>query len=158
MLESAVIVTADAYWTAFWGKELPKHSVQLPPVEISAMDEDGDVEMASFESDEREIFGTIHTGDLLPGSEPFYGPLVSRRNDGFLVRADYLRVYDAIEEFIKERTTGYPHAVVVTGQPGIGESSFFHPYFPTHLLRKVNLDSIRHPAPTRLEASHYFVR
>jgi hypothetical protein len=61
-------------------------------------------------------------GDLLPGT-----PLLDRSLEGvpaeILVRAEYIRIFKMVEQVYNERNVNCnrrPPAIVVTGQPGIG--------------------------------------
>jgi hypothetical protein len=88
----------------FWGNPLPPEHSDL--VHDPKAEEDDD---ENGEKDE---------GDVLLGS-----PIINTPWKKLLIRAEYVRLYNWVEQKYEDSTMNRPPAVVITGQPGIGEHS-----------------------------------
>ena len=87
------------------------------------MDNDRTTEDNNIDDKTEEVDFTLN-GDLLPNKPLINSSLTDRPQKRLLVRADYIRIHDFIDEFYseyEEDTTSDPYAVIVTGQPGIGK-------------------------------------
>jgi hypothetical protein len=102
----------------FWGDPLPPEHSDL--VHDPKVEEDGDED------------GEKGDGDLLPGS-----PIINTPWKQLLIRAEYVRLYNWVEQKYEDSTESHPPAVVITGQPGIGQYSIIDtrgpPFFDTPL-------------------------
>ncbi|KAH9974969.1 hypothetical protein BGW80DRAFT_1169885 [Lactifluus volemus] len=99
----------------FWGNPLPPEHLDLKESVHDPNDEEHDDEN-----------GEENDGDLLPES-----PIIVSSWSRLLIRAEYLRIYNWVEEMYDEGTPNRPAAVVVTGQPGIGKT-----YWAYYALRR----------------------
>jgi hypothetical protein len=88
---------------------------------VRAIDEDDN---GAMDEDELEGEATDEDDDVVPGCYPFR---VGIENITVWIRADYIRVYKALEDYYDKATKqrGRTPSAVVTGQPGIGESPYF---------------------------------
>ncbi|KAH9970587.1 hypothetical protein BGW80DRAFT_1176049 [Lactifluus volemus] len=103
----------------FWGDPLPPEHLNLEDsVHDSPNDEENDNENAGK-----------NDGDVLPES-PRPPTIVSSWNQ-LLIRAEYLRIYNCVEQLYDEGAGIHPPAVIITGQPGIGKS-----YWAYYALRR----------------------
>jgi hypothetical protein len=100
----------------FWGKPLPPEHLYLKDSVHDPNGEEHDDENGGENDDEN---GGENDGDLLPES-----PIIVSSWSRLLIRAEYLRIYNWVEEKYDDGTRNRPAAVVVTGQPGIGQYSF----------------------------------
>ena len=77
-----------------------------------------------MEEDELEGEATDEDEDGIPGCYPFS---VGIEDITVWIRADYICVYEALEDYYKKamKQSGRTPSAVVTGQPGIGESRYF---------------------------------
>lgn len=97
----AVVLSSLAeFYRHSWGKPLDPGLTTLPK---KTTDLDGD--------------SMVLDDDVLPG-DPFLNVLETR----FLVRSEYIRVFEEVEELFKASHAS--HLAVVTGQPGIGALIF----------------------------------
>jgi hypothetical protein len=119
------------YWKDNWGVDLPENAVQLPGARIC---ETGDASAGL----DREIIGaegedavTVDAiaeidsdqADLLPGTPYLLSGSIFNGLHRYLVRAEYLRIYNFLKQISDEFTEGsqkLPPVPVITGQPGIG--------------------------------------
>lgn len=108
------------YWNRHWGIPLPIQAMQLPEA-LSADDEgidfilDGTVTHTIIDLDAEE-----EGGYLLPG-HPFFNGYLVGADRSYLIRAEYIRLYDYVENlYVKREQDMKPPVVVITGQPGIG--------------------------------------
>ncbi|KAL5480201.1 hypothetical protein ACEPAI_1471 [Sanghuangporus weigelae] len=102
--------TTRRLWDAYWGVALPTEYTSPPRRRMRRNDQADHTLLSPIK---------VENGDLLPGS-PFMEGIL----DGmvFLVRAEYIRMYEYVEDcFAKESLSRRP-AVVITGQPGIGKT------------------------------------
>jgi hypothetical protein len=78
----------------------------------------------AMDEDELEGEATDEDDDVVPGCYPFS---VGIENITVWIRSDYIRLYKALEDYYEKATKqrGRTPSVVVTGQPGIGESRYF---------------------------------
>jgi hypothetical protein len=95
----------------FWGDRLPREHRDFGDSVHDPNDEENDDEN-----------GGENDGDLLPESPRL--PIIDSSWSQLLIRAEYLRIYNWVEEKYNDGTGNRPPAVVVTGQPGIGQYSF----------------------------------
>jgi len=99
-------------------------NAQSPIASIDCMDEfEGkwSDEPQEEDADEGPIDNTgSEDDDIIPGCCMLNMSPVGK----FWIRADYIRIFDEIEEFFSNRTPPFrPPSVVITGQPGIGAPS-----------------------------------
>ncbi|KAH9972535.1 hypothetical protein BGW80DRAFT_356581 [Lactifluus volemus] len=102
----------------FWGDRLPREHRDFGDSVHDPNDEENDDEN-----------GGENDGDLLPESPRL--PIIDSSWSQLLIRAEYLRIYNWVEEKYNDGTENRPPAVVVTGQPGIGKS-----YWAYYALRR----------------------
>ena len=78
----------------------------------------------TMEEDELEGEATDDDDDDIPGCYPFS---VGIEDITVWIRADYIRVYEALEDYYNKalKRSGRTPSAVVTGQPGIGLSRYF---------------------------------
>ena len=78
----------------------------------------------AMDEDKLEGEATDEDDDVIPGCYPFS---VGIENITVWIRADYIRLYKALEDYYEQATKqkGRTPSAVVTGQPGIGESRYF---------------------------------
>jgi hypothetical protein len=95
----------------FWGVPLPPEHLDLEDSVHDPNDEENDDEN-----------GGKNDGDLLPESSGL--PIIDSSWSRLLIRAEYLRIYNWAKEKYNGGSQTRPPAVVVTGQPGIGQYSF----------------------------------
>ena len=111
----------------FWGKSMADEGQKWrdaqPPMpvegtglgnELQGGDEPMDVDVSGEEELDDDIIEGCYSLEI--GIEGFEFPRI-------WIRAEYIRIYDALEDRYRERS--YPYlapAAVITGQPGIGES------------------------------------
>lgn len=94
------------YWDISWGNPLPPNATELPIV--------GDENADAGDEDV----------DLLPGSPVLDAYFVGNPNPRFLIRAEYIRIYEYVESvWAQPAGQGNPPAVVITGHPGIGKNA-----------------------------------
>ncbi|KAF8524690.1 hypothetical protein BU17DRAFT_42824 [Hysterangium stoloniferum] len=92
------------YYRRFWGSPLGPTFTALPYQDNTT----------NPESEEQQL-----NGDVLPG-EPFLKDITPP----ILVRADYIRVFDAVK--VAHENSHDASLAVVTGQPGIGKTRWIH--------------------------------
>ena len=97
----------------FWGVPLPQEHIFLEDSVPNPNDEEND-----------EDNGGENDVDLLPATPP---PIVELPWANLLIRAEYLRIYKWVEDMYEVGNLYRPSAIVVTGQPGIGQ----HPIIDT---------------------------
>ncbi|PFH48826.1 hypothetical protein AMATHDRAFT_49217 [Amanita thiersii Skay4041] len=109
-----------ALWKSSWGRPLPAEAVQLPQTS-----EESDATEFNFAGYNANYFTTCLPGDLLPGLPIFdWPPAPNKNRKSFLIRAEYIRMYDYIQECYEKRHESTNQlVVVVTGQPGIGKET-----------------------------------
>ena len=108
----------ETYWEDTWGNPLPPNAVQLPPPLLGVAD------MMDIDDKMEENFTS--NGDLLPNKPLINSALIGVPRKLLLVRADYIRIYDFIDEVYAQHKRGdhLNHAaVIVTGQRGIGKGA-----------------------------------
>jgi hypothetical protein len=121
------------FYELFWGVPLPrehKDSIHDPNDE---------------ENNNRN--GGENDGDLLPASPR---PIIDSRWRQLLIRAEYVRIYNWVEQLYEKSASFPPPAIIVTGQPGIGQYSIINMinlFFLTLVHRKIIL-GLLHPAST----------
>lgn len=136
----------SSYWKKFWGQPLPLNATQLP----ESAPERGDDPM-EFEED-------FVDGDLLPDQPLFDGIFATEQ---YIVRAEYIRIYAFVKAHAEEPFRFTPPAVIITGQPGIGEGACsvlaLYIQFIHYIFREIDLDLLYTPSSTWREASHHLV-
>jgi hypothetical protein len=99
--------------------------------------------------EENELEGVADEDDI-PGCYPFS---VGIEDITVWIRADYIRVYNALEDYYKKamKRSGRTPSAVVTGQPGIGESRYLLPLCGTQnrALRQEFLGILCRSSPPR---------
>jgi hypothetical protein len=104
----------------------------------------------TMEEDELDGEATDEDEDDIPGCYPFS---VGIEDITVWIRADYIRVYEALEDYYKKamKRSGRTPSAVVTGQPGIGESRYSLPLCSTQnrALRQEFLDILCRSSPPR---------
>jgi hypothetical protein len=104
----------------------------------------------TMEEDELEGEATDEDEDDIPGCYPFS---VGIEDITVWIRADYIRVYEALEDYYKKamKRSGRTPSAVVTGQPGIGESRYSLPLCRAQncALRQEFLDILCRSSPPR---------
>ena len=104
----------------------------------------------TMEEDELEGEATDEDEDDIPGCYPFS---VGIEDITVWIRADYIRVYEAVEDHYKKalKRSGRTPSAVVTGQPGIGESHYSLSPCSTQnrALRQELLDILCRSSPPR---------
>jgi hypothetical protein len=77
----------------------------------------------AMDEDELDGEATDEDDDIVPGCYPFS---VGIENITVWIRPDYIRVYEALQDYYEKATkqSGRTPSAVVTGQPGNGESYF----------------------------------
>ena len=100
----------------FWGKSMADEEQKWrdaqPPI---GEDENMDVDVSGEEDDDDD--------DIIEGCYSLEIGIKDFEYPRIWIRAEYIRIYNALED--RYRTPSYPYlapAVVITGQPGIGES------------------------------------
>ena len=80
----------------------------------------------ALDEDELDGEATDEHDNIVPGCYPFS---VGIENITVWIRADYIRVYEALQGYYEKATkqSGRTPSAVVTGQPGNGESRYFAP-------------------------------
>ena len=99
-------------WDDYWGVPLSTEYTARPE-KVSAVEASSCRPVST--SDQPDPIN-VEAGDLLPGA-PFMQPILAKCS--FLVRAEYVRMYEYVEASFATDTE-LPPAVVITGQPGIG--------------------------------------
>jgi len=103
----------------FWGVPLPQEHTSLKDSVLIPSDSvDRGHDTNDEENDEEN--GKEDDGDLLPATPDPVIDIVGRR---LLIRAEYLRIYKWVEDCYEEGNPYRPSAIIVTGQPGIGQYS-----------------------------------
>ena len=97
------------YWNNAWGKRLSATLMVLP---------------AKTAGSSEELPSLVLEDDALPESPIMSVSIVGNQGE-FLVRAEYIRIYDFIEQYFSRAHDKQTPAVVVTGQPGIGQDFTF---------------------------------
>jgi hypothetical protein len=97
------------FYKQFWGVPLPQEHISLKNLVHDPNDEGNDTEN-----------GGENGSDVLPATPP---PIIDTDWMQLLIRAEYLRIYKWIEDMYAVGKVYHPSAVVVTGQPGIGQYS-----------------------------------
>ena len=97
------------FYAQNWGFFLPEEHISLKNPIHDPNNEENDEE-----NDEE------NGGDLLPTTPP---PIIDVGWMRLLIRAEYLRIYKWVEEKYTAGKAYRPPAIVVTGQPGIGQYS-----------------------------------
>jgi hypothetical protein len=100
------------FYEKFWGVPLPQKHISLKNSVHDPNDEENDKENEG-ESD----------GDVLPATPP---TIIETEWARLLIRAEYLRIYKWVEDMYAVGKVYRPSAIVVTGQPGIGQ--YCHQY------------------------------
>jgi len=100
------------FYEQFWGVPLPQEHISL---KNSVHDPNGE------EDDEEN--GGENGSDVLPATPP---PIIDTNWTQLLIRAEYLRIYKWVEDMYPVGKIYRPSAVVVSGQPGIGQYSVIH--------------------------------
>jgi hypothetical protein len=93
------------FYEQFWGNPLPQEHISLKDPVHDPNDEENDEE---------------NDGDLLPANP---SPIIDTDWRRFLIRAEYIRLYNWAEQMYEVGESDRPSAVIVTGQPGIGQYS-----------------------------------
>ncbi|KIL62257.1 hypothetical protein M378DRAFT_108566, partial [Amanita muscaria Koide BX008] len=96
------------FYEQFWGVPLPQEHISLKNSVHDPNDEENDEEN-----------GGENGGDVLPATPP---PIIDTDWTRLLIRAEYLRIYKWVEDMYEVGKVYRPSAIVVTGQPGIGQS------------------------------------
>ncbi len=107
----------------FWGKNIADAQPPMPAEgsglgnELRGGDEPMDVCMSEGEDSDDDVIEGCYFLEI--DIEEFAYPWI-------WVRAEYIRIYDALEVYYKTPRSPFPNrlakAAVITGQPGIGES------------------------------------
>ena len=97
------------FYEQFWGVPLPQEHISLKNSVHDPNDEENDEEN-----------GEENGGDVLPATPP---PIIDTDWTRLLIRAEYLRIYKWVEDMYEVGKVHRPSAIVVTGQPGIGQYS-----------------------------------
>lgn len=124
------------FYEQFWGVPLPQEHVCLKDSVPNPNDEDDDDEN-----------GREDDGDLLPEMPP---PIIGSDWCSLFIRAEYLRIYQWVEGMYEMGNPFRPSAVVVTGQPGIGQYSIIDTrslFFLIYSFRKISM-GLLHPTST----------
>ena len=124
------------FYKKFWGVPLPQEHLAL---EDSIHDfNDGGPENDEENGDD---------SDVLPTTPPptFESPWMK-----VFIRAEYLRIYKFVEDMYTNGKVYRPSAVVVTGQPGIGQYSVINTrsFFFDTLLHRKNVLGLLRPTST----------
>jgi hypothetical protein len=102
------------FYEQFWGVPLPQEHISLRNWVHDPDEENG------------EENGGENGGDVLPATPP---PIIDSDWTRLLIRAEYLRIYKWVEDMYAVGKVYRPSAVVVTGQPGIGQYSVINMNF-----------------------------
>lgn len=110
------------FYEQFWGVPLPQEHISLKESVHDPNDQENDKEKGGENDEENEgendaENGGENSGDLLPPMPP---PIIDTTWRRLYIRAEYLRVYDWVEEMYDVGKLDRPSAIVVTGQTGIG--------------------------------------
>jgi hypothetical protein len=97
------------FYAQSWGFPLPQEHLSLKNPIHDPNDEENDEEN-----------GGENGGDVLPATP---SPIIDAGWTRLLIRAEYLRIYKWVEEKYAVGKEYRPSAIVVTGQPGIGQYS-----------------------------------
>ena len=97
------------FYEQFWGVPLPQEHISLKSSIHDPNDEENDEEN-----------GGENDGDVLPATPP---PIIETDWTQLFIRAEYLRIYKWVEDMYSVGKIYRPSAIVVTGQPGIGQYS-----------------------------------
>src|ERR1700722_7090551 len=124
------VSSAPAEWhTGFWGTRIAdeqKSCDAQPPVSMegSGLGNEG---RDGNEITESEGVSLDDDDDLIPGCDFLYSDIETFPYRKIWIRAEYIRIYDAIEAWYDEPSIlPMAPAMVITGQPGIGE--FWFPF------------------------------
>jgi hypothetical protein len=99
------------FYEQFWGVPLPQEHISLKESVHDPNNQENDKEKGE------------NDGDVLPATPP---PIIDTEWTRLLIRAEYLRIYKWVEDMCAVGKVYRPSAVVVTGQPGIGQ--YCHQY------------------------------
>ena len=110
------------FYEQFWGVPLPQEHISLKESVHDPNDQENDKEKGGENDEENEgendaENGGENDGDLLPPMPP---PIIDTNWRRLYIRAEYLRIYDWVEEMYDVGELDRPSTIVVTGQTGIG--------------------------------------
>ena len=97
------------FYEQSWGVPLPQEHISLK----------NSVHDPNNEENNKKN-GEENGGDVLPAMPP---PIIDTEWTRLLIHAEYLRIYKWVEEMYLVGKVYCPSAIVVTGQPGIGQYS-----------------------------------
>ena len=97
------------FYEQFWGVPLPQEHISLKESAHDPNDQENDENEGENDAEN----GGENDGDLLP-------PIIDTNWRRLYIRAEYLRIYDWVEEMYDVGELDRPSAIVVTGQTGIG--------------------------------------
>jgi hypothetical protein len=101
-------------------------TMEVEEYEGKGKDKAIDEDEGEVEEDQLEDEATDEDEDDIPGCYPFS---VGFEDITVWIRADYIRVYEALEDYYEKamKRSGRTPSAVITGQPGIGESHYSLP-------------------------------
>jgi hypothetical protein len=115
--DTSTDVILDMY-ERFGGVPLPQEHTSL---EDSVLIPSDSADRGHDTNDEEN--GEEDDGDLLPAMPAPVIDILGRR---LLIRAEYLRIYKWVEDLYEAGNSYRPSAIIVTGQPGIGQYSIMY--------------------------------